>query len=39
MNDVPESAAGTARPTAYDVARVAGVSIRTGEATGERGRA
>ncbi|MFI6076966.1 LacI family DNA-binding transcriptional regulator [Actinoplanes sp. NPDC051343] len=29
MNDVPEGAAGTSRPTVYDVARVAGVSIKT----------
>jgi len=29
MNDVPEAAAGTGRPTVYDVARVAGVSIKT----------
>jgi LacI family transcriptional regulator len=29
MNDVPENAAGTGRPTVYDVARVAGVSIKT----------
>jgi LacI family transcriptional regulator len=29
MNDVPEGAAGTGRPTVYDVARVAGVSIKT----------
>jgi LacI family transcriptional regulator, galactose operon repressor len=29
MSDVPESAAGTGRPTVYDVARVAGVSIKT----------
>jgi LacI family transcriptional regulator len=29
MDDVPEGAAGTGRPTVYDVARVAGVSIKT----------
>ncbi|MEV6845833.1 LacI family DNA-binding transcriptional regulator [Actinoplanes sp. NPDC051411] len=29
MNDVPEGAAGAGRPTVYDVARVAGVSIKT----------
>jgi len=29
MNDVPEDGAGTGRPTVYDVARLAGVSIKT----------